>query len=322
MPNNELIKRVSALFDAEHPFGYEAHSLCLTYAGSHSHGTYIPPTDPNAVDDIDLFGIVMPPPNYMLGLEDFDNWNTKHEELDIVVYSLRKLVGLLLEGNPNVLGLLWLKPEHYLQTTPAFQRLLDNRHLFASKAAYKSFAGYANGQLHRMTSYTPEIEQEIQDLQAELELAGWKLQDVMDKRSVPMPKGLTTEQANTKANRLRKLRALYHSAYQGEKRRRLVKQHGYDTKNAAHLVRLLTMCKEFLANGEMTVFRSDDAESYKSIKRGEWELEAVKQRAETLFAEARKACETSTLPDEAPRQQISQLLTNMYLDAYRTVAVL
>lgn len=31
--------------------------------------------------------------------------------------------------------------------------MIDNRHLFVTKAAYHSFSGYAHGQLHRMTHY-------------------------------------------------------------------------------------------------------------------------------------------------------------------------
>ena len=56
--------------------------------------------------------------------------------------------------------------------------------------------------------------------------------------------------------------------YLGDKRKQLVLEHGYDSKNAAHLIRLLRMCKEFLATGEMIVFRPDAAELL-DIKKGQ-----------------------------------------------------
>jgi len=57
----------------------------------------------------------------------------------------------LLKSNPNVMSLLWLKDIHYLKKTFCGQRLIDERDIFSSKLAYKSFSGYAWGQLHRMT---------------------------------------------------------------------------------------------------------------------------------------------------------------------------
>jgi hypothetical protein len=312
----QLVARVGALFNKDNDFAFAAHVLCLTLAGSHSHGTYIPPTEPGAVDDIDLFGIMLPAPKYILGLDSFEHWGVKHEELDVTVYSLHKLVGLLLKGNPNVLGLLWLRPEHYLFKTPLFDKLIANRSLFATKAAYHSFAGYADGQLRRMTSYTPEIQAEIERLEAELLEAGWHLQDIMDRRSVAMPVGISPYEANEKAHRLRTLRAKYHSAYMGEKRRNLVVKHGYDTKNAAHLVRLLLMCIEFLGSGELQVYRTADADMLKDIKRGVWTLEHVKEHAEELFAQAKEAYASSPLPEHPDFPAVSTLLTSLYLEAY------
>jgi predicted nucleotidyltransferase len=70
--------------------------------------------------------------------------------------------------------------------------------------------------------------------------------------------------------------------YMGEKRHRLVEQHGYDTKNAAHLIRLLRMGIEFLRDGELIVQRHDATELL-AIKHGEWTLDRVKSEANRLF---------------------------------------
>lgn len=288
----------------------------LCYVGSTSHGTSIPNSDPNGIDDVDLMAVVLPPANYLLGLDAFEHWVARWEELDVVVYSFHKFCRLLLRQNPNVLGTLWLRDEDYLIRREPWLRLAEERALFATRAAHGSFAGYANGQLQRMTSYSPRIQAEIDDLTAKLEACGWHLQDVMDNRPVPMPYGgATPAEANEWAARLRHLRAKYHQAYMGEKRRGLVVRHGYDTKNAAHLIRLLRMCVEFLQTGDMNVYRTGDAEQLKDIKRGLWPLEHVKTLAESLFHEARIARDESTLPYEPNVAAISDLVTSIAFDS-------
>lgn len=301
------IRRIESAFAESHDFPLS--SAFLGYVGSQSHGTYVAKDDPDSIDDVDVMGVCRMPPRYFAGLDSFEHWTHQREELDVVVYSLHKFVRLLLKGNPNVLGLLWLRDEDALSTPDWWVHLRLQRSLFAAKSVYASFAGYAAGQLERMTSYSPEIDAEIARLEQELEAAGWHLQDVMDKRSVPMPKGLTADEANTKAQRLRSLRAKFHTAYMGEKRKNLVRRHGYDTKNAAHLIRLLRMCGEFLRTGDLQVYRTTDAEEMRGIKRGEWKLDDVKSHAELLFADCRAARDASALPDEPNFRAASDLVT-------------
>jgi len=94
--------------------------------------------------------------------------------------------------------------------------------------------------------------------------------------------------------------------YMGEKRRALVEQHGYDTKNAAHLIRLLRMGIEFLRDGELQVERPDAPELL-AIKHGEWTLDRIKSEAERLFARAEDAFDRSTLPVKPDRNAINDL---------------
>lgn len=124
------------------------------YRGSISHGTFVPSIDPNSIDDKDIMAICIPPIDYYFGSKNFGSKGTKEikvNEWDIVVYEFRKMIGLLTIGNPNVLSLLWIDDIHYTKKTGYGQLLIDNRKLFIGKHVYKSFTGYAYGQLHRMT---------------------------------------------------------------------------------------------------------------------------------------------------------------------------
>lgn len=131
-------------------------TILLGYRGSVAHGTYTKDYGPNSHDDKDLLGVCVGPTNSYIGLGKFEQREKMLEAKDgvvwdSVVYELRKFVRLLLNGNPNVMTLLWL-PEHlYIARTNEGQRLIDNRDIFASRDVYHSYVGYAKGQLHRMT---------------------------------------------------------------------------------------------------------------------------------------------------------------------------
>ena len=106
------------------------------------------------------------------------------------------------------------------------------------------------------------------------------------------------------------LHKMTHQAFQGymgAKRKTLVEQFGFDVKNAAHLIRLLRMCSEFLVDGQMVV-RRPDHEEIVSIKRGEWSLERVGVEAQRLFALCDERLAASTLRDHPDVECAEQIL--------------
>jgi predicted nucleotidyltransferase len=105
-------------------------------------------------------------------------------------------------------------------------------------------------------------------------------------------------------------------AYQGAKRRALCEKFGYDTKNAAHLVRILRMGIEFLTEGEMHVLRPDNNELL-DIKRGEWRLERVEAEAVRLFKLAEEAYVRSSLPNNVDRDRVSEVCVQVVEEAWR-----
>jgi len=125
------------------------------YRGSIAHGTYIPSGD-SAIDDRDLLGVAVPPIDYYFGLGKFEQKEIKTGIWDILVYEIRKYFRLLLKSNPNVLGLLFIQKNLYTKITPLGELLIQNRDLFVSKQCYKTFCGYAYGQLKRMTHFNKD----------------------------------------------------------------------------------------------------------------------------------------------------------------------
>jgi hypothetical protein len=304
--------RISRAFAEANGFAMEPHLLVLGVMGSHSHGTYIPPLEPDAVDDIDLMGFLVPPlPNH-LGLPRWQHWVFQVEELDVVIYSLEKAIRLLLKSNPNIVGLLWLRDDEYIHRHPLFERLRAARSIFSSLEAAEAFAGYAYDQLKRMEAFDLERMTEYEELSAEIK-AGGPLTEVLEADSLKLQHIAYHWHVPLETlNRFRKLHREHFSGYMGEKRKAMVRKYQYDVKNAAHLIRLLRMGSEFLRTGILQVYRSTDAEELKRIKQGGWSLDQVKAEAEQLFRGIEDARAHSPLPPKPDEPAANRLLMDLH----------
>jgi len=111
--------------------------------------------DPNSIGDLDVMAFCVPPESYYFGLDQYASRGTKeikHNEWDVVVYEARKAIGLLENGNPNVLSMLWVPEEFILHETAEGAFLRRERGVFRGRHIYKSFTRYAHGQLQRITN--------------------------------------------------------------------------------------------------------------------------------------------------------------------------
>lgn len=304
--------RLSRAFAAANGFPLEPNLLVLGLMGSHSHGTYIPPAEPDAIDDVDLMGFLVPPVEYHIGLPRWQHWVFQYEELDVVIYSLDKAFRLLLKSNPNIVGLLWLREDEYIHRHPLFDTLRGERAIFSSLEAAEAFAGYAYSQLKRMEAFDVERMAEYESLTAEIRAAG-PTNEVLEADSQKLMHISRHWQIPLETlKRFRKIHRQHFSGYMGEKRKAMVRKYQYDVKNAAHLIRLLRMGSEFLQSGKLQVYRTADAQELKAIKQGAWTLEQVKLEAETLFQGIEAARESSPLPPAPDHAAANALLMRMH----------
>jgi len=118
------------------------------YRGSIAHGTA-----GDIIDDIDICGVFISKPSHYFGLHQFEHIERIGvvDKYDFALFEIRKYFKLLLKSNPNVLSLLWLPQNLYIVQADWGHCLIENRQIFMSKVLYKSFGGYAYGQLKRMT---------------------------------------------------------------------------------------------------------------------------------------------------------------------------
>ena len=297
--------------------------ISLCWRGSVAHGMYVPQSDSDSIDDKDVMGVYIGPVEHYLGFGRKDVYEQWEGEWDCVFYELRKFIGLLLNCNPNVLSLLWLKPNGIIYESELGARLRENRDLFVTKKAYHSFSGYAHAQFKKMISFNQEAQALMSQLEEQLSAFGIDPDSCDAGRSLRTLNGQpfvgATPEMMEVVKRYRGERRRYYSGgYMGQKRRELVRRVGYDAKNAAHLIRLLRMGIEFLTEGTMHVERADAPELLE-IKRGAWPLEKVKAEAERLFQLSQEAYVRSSLPAEPDSDRAERLCVQM-ISAYHALS--
>jgi hypothetical protein len=96
-------------------------------------------------------------------------------------------------------------------------------------------------------------------------------------------------------------------------RAELERRHGYDTKHAMHLVRLMRMGLEVLERGELVVRRPDAAE-LNAIRDGALSFDALVATATELEQRMRLAAERTTLPSDVDRELADALVVAIVTD--------
>ena len=95
----------------------------------------------------------------------------------------------------------------------------------------------------------------------------------------------------------------------------LEEQHGYDTKYAMHIIRLLHEAREFLSTANITLPRPEK-ELLIQIRKGDFKLHEILAMANSLQEAVLGAKEASPLPDKVDRRAVSELISDIYLKFY------
>jgi predicted nucleotidyltransferase len=99
------------------------------------------------------------------------------------------------------------------------------------------------------------------------------------------------------------------------KRKPLYEKYGYDTKDAAHVVRVLRMCKEILT-GQGVIVKRPDAEELLAIKNGAWKAEEVISWAHEMDKELHLLRDNTKLPPEPDQNLINELCTELVAGSF------
>jgi predicted nucleotidyltransferase len=376
-------------------FDVDASTIALVVSGSHAYGMG------TEASDVDLRGVCVPPRSIRESyFKRFEQWQssaqvgpwgessraaiekltgtaaasyrTHGSTADVTVFALSKFVGLAAAANPNVLELLFVDDEARLQSSAAWERLLEHRELFLSQKCRHTYSGYAHAQLRKIQSHRAWLveppmaepsragfglpEQSVLDAGARAQIdeavtatiRQWGVEDGLDDvltgaaldvlrermlelqqaalgvsreelddalhraaaRSLGLSADVLAVLAAERAYRKARKHWQQYVAWQRNRnpaRAELEAEHGYDTKHASHLLRLMRTGTEVLRDGVLRV-RRPDAEELLAIRRGALSYEEVIAMAGAEEQAMRRAAETTTLPRSAPAEQIDAVL--------------
>lgn len=125
-------------------------TILRTQVGSGVHGVSVA-----SQDDRDEMGLCVEPPEYVVGLKRFDQYEYRTQpvgrrsgpgDLDLMVYSLRKWMRLALQGNPTVLLPLFVPESEVVEATEHGHYLRAHPELVLSRKAGLRFIGYLGSQ--------------------------------------------------------------------------------------------------------------------------------------------------------------------------------
>ena len=112
------------------------HMLMYALSGGRLYGTSF------AGSDYDYRGVIVPPYDVQVNpLQKFEQW--EHPTEDTVVYDWEKFFRLLVNGNPNIVELLFA-PTDFARSI--WFDVVDARGLFVTQRTVSAFMGYANAQ--------------------------------------------------------------------------------------------------------------------------------------------------------------------------------
>jgi len=219
--------------------------IAMVMVGSRMYGTA------NENSDIDMRGVCLEPPMSVLGIHRFEQYTSVCAEDDLVIYSVAKFLRLAKECNPSILDILFAPRQFVLHATPGWASIYEKRHLFLSQKVRRTFSGYAYSQLKRIKGHKrwlddPPPVPEPEDFGLYLRSTekggqGYALLGGGDRSA------LVAEYKKALAERKK-----YDEwrANRNPERAALEEMHGYDTKHAAHLMRLLLQGVRILKTGD------------------------------------------------------------------------
>ena len=305
------------------------HTVILeTLHGSQAYGLA------TAASDTDRKGV------YVAGPQAFHGYRPWPEQVELspdhVRYDIRKFFALAAACNPTVIELLFTDEADRSALTGEGRLLLEHRTRFLSRRAGDSFGRYGLSQLRRIKTHRrwllspPQRKPERREF--DLPESTVIPRDQLGAAEALIADGRLAEAELTPnflaiMDRERRYRAAAREWQQYQewlrlrnpKRAELERTHGYDTKHAMHLVRLLRMAREILESGEVRV-RRPDADELRAIRDGALSFDELLAESERMGDALPGLARASPLPAAPDEDLLDRLCAQIVADVHRRIS--
>lgn len=316
--------------------------IFVTLAGSHAHGTAGPGSD------VDLRGVCVAPLRTRLSYRESEHFAQREGPLEgdvwqqvrsaltarlstrettsveAVVFDVAKLIRLCAEANPNALEILFAAQDDWLFSTPVWRQLHERRHAFLSAKVEQTYVGYALSQLKRIQTHRSWLLQPPVNEPRRADFGLPERSTLSADDRVRIEQALSEEVLELPPAVLRVLDAerRYRSArkhweafrrwksQRNRARAELEARFGYDTKHAAHLLRLMRTGIELLESGELHVKRADAME-LRAVRDGALSYDDLISQARTLETRMKAAAASTRLPTDVDHEVLDELLFDL-----------
>ncbi|EJO5347271.1 nucleotidyltransferase domain-containing protein [Clostridium botulinum] len=296
--------------------------ILLTTGGSYAYGTNVESSD------LDIRGIATERIEELIGLSSYEQFENK--ETDTTIYSLNKVIKLMLNNNPNIIELFGTKDDHLFICNKYGKLLKDNVNLFLCKKVIHSFGGYATAQLRRLQnalardSY-PQSEKEqhiLNSIKNQMvsfedrykEITNENINLYIDKSEKEDLHSEIFMNVNLKNYPLRDFKNIYSEMsnivkdYEKLNHRNSKKDELHLNKHALHLIRLLKMGTELLEGKGINTYREKDRSLLLDIRNGKYSYEKIFEMVDEYEKDFKYAADNTDLPDKPNYKKVEDLV--------------
>lgn len=293
--------------------------ILMGLGGSYAYGTNIEGSD------IDLRGIALNSRENILLGKDFEQ--VVNTDTDTTIYSLNKMMTLLINCNPNTIEIVGLKPEQYIYISDIGKKLIENKDMFLSKRCINSFMGYANQQMYRLQQKSVVAMSEAQlnahivktinfmteVLEKQYNMTGIKFH-LNDAGNIVVDFNIDNYPADDFSAVLGIINKTLRDYHKNSVRNEKALVHNKINKHAMHLLRLYMMCEDILRYGEINTYRENEHDLLMAIRNGYYTGEDGKPNEEFynivhLYEKRIEVAKSMTkLPDNPNIKKINEFI--------------
>lgn len=317
----------------------------LALGGSRAYGTNLP------TSDVDIRGVASTPIDTICELKpDFEN--VVETNTDTVIYSMQKMLQLLVDCNPNTIEILGCKPEHYLYLSAEGQMILNHAKDFLSVRAIGKFGGYADAQynrlMHGLLGNGENDDKKLQMLKESLSRAMESFRAMHNDEHIFLDiKQVSTEEfhsiyparevlddisndhlllsgefSNIPITDFKAMISQVHkiqSDYGNINKRNTKKTDAKLAKHMMHLIRLYLMGKDLNATGQIITYREKEHDMLMSIRNGEYmtaDGKNVRPEIYDLLKSVQEeyiyAVKNTVLPEKPNKIALQEMMIDIY----------